>query len=404
MNNQNTQETKPCILPQSEHSGPNQQEDEINLLLVFSALFSQWRWLVGITFAGTLIAVLIALILPKVYEIDAHLIPPNKVDMEALNTRGYVEFSQQELFNRYFNQLKSADHFRGFLVKNGWLNKFYPGASESEDEQFADIYRQFSTEVLEPKKKKGEQNDLPPSLLGIKLLAEDEVLGVKLVNDYIEYTNKCVIKSIGEEGLALKNLEKERIERQLTALRKKVEMDRVAKLVKLNEAYNIASAMGIKKPTTIEALAGEGGKSQTMVSVGNADQNVLALMGTDYLKNEMENLRNRAGSALFIEQIPELKQYLANIKNELGSNGFKVLAADNVYIEEFSDLMGRLTELNQITFDFNNVQIFHFDKTAMVDGEAEKPNKKLIVSLGFILSAMMAVFFVLIMNAQGKQR
>jgi chain length determinant protein (polysaccharide antigen chain regulator) len=400
MNNQNTQETRSCISPQSVYSGMDQQEDEINLSVVFSALFSQWRWWVGITFAGTLVAVLIALVLPKAYEIDARLIQPTKADIEVLSIRGYEKFSQQELFSKYFNQLKSTDHFRDFIVKNGWLNKLYPDNFASEDELFANIYSQFSAEVLEPKKKKGEQNDLPPSVVGIKFSTKDEELGVKLVNDYIRYTNQCIINDIGEEGRVLKGLEKERIGLELSTLRKKAEMDRVTELVKLTEAFNIASAMGIKKPTTIEALTRGDGTTQTMVSVGIEDKKVLALMGTEYLKNQIEGLRNRASSIRISEQIPELKQHLEGIKDEVESDEFKVIVADDANIKEFSDLMSRLAELNQMTFDFNNVQIFRFDKTAMVDGRADKPNKRLIVSLGFVLSAMIAVLFVWVMNVQ----
>jgi LPS O-antigen subunit length determinant protein (WzzB/FepE family) len=404
MNEKNTQEMQTNISSQSVYSGMTEQKDDLNWSAGFLELFAQWPWLIGITFAGTLLAVLYALITPKIYEIDARVVLPTKADVKILSVRGFEEVSQQDLFNRYYNKLRSADNFRNFLVENGWFNKFYPDTPATEDKKFTGIYKLFSTEVLEPKKRRNEPNDLPPSMIGINFLTKDEALGVKMVNDYIKYTDQYIIDSISKEGMALKNLEIESIEHQLIDLQKKAEMENVAHLVNLTEAYNIANAMGIKKPTTVEALAQGNEKLQAMVNVGNANKNILALLGTEYLSNEIEGLRNRAGSPQFIAQIPELKQHLANIKSEAGNHGFKSFVANDAYIEGFGGLMSRLTVLNQMTFDFNNVQSARFDKAAMINGKVVKPNKTLMVFIGFIVSAITAIFSVRIMNAVQKRR
>lgn len=403
MNKNNSQETKLDACTQPVYFGMNQQEEKINYSIVFSELFSYWRWLVGIVFSGTLIAILYVLNISKIYEIDVRLIQPTKTDVVILSTRGFEKFSQQELFNRYYSQLRSADNFKEFLIKNGWLNKLYPKTSVSIDKRFTSIYKQFSIEVLEPKKKRNEPNDSPPSLVGVKFLTKDEALGVEMVNEYIKYTDQYIIASISEEGRTLRNLEIERTEHELIVLQKKSEMETVAQLVNLTEAYNIANAMAIKKPTTIEALTQEHEKSQTKVNVGNTDK-ILALMGTEYLHNEIQGLRNRTGSTQFIEQIPELKQYLINIKTEVSNHGFKSFVANDAYIEGFSGLMSRLISLSQMTFDFNNVQSFRFDKKAMMNGKAVKTNKILIVLLGFVLSVITAIFSVRIMNSHKKRK
>jgi len=388
-----------------------QQEDEIDLFAVFFALVEQWRWLAGITFIGTLIAVVIALGVPKAYEVEARLAQPTQADIQTINLRGYLGLldeqgglTQQALFNQYYARLKSADHFKDFIVKNGWLNKLNSDATASEDQQFAGIYENFSTEVLEPKKPKGAQDDLSPTLLGVKFLSKDEALGVTLVNDYINHTGQDVLKTIAEQGKVLRDLEKEGIEQKIATLRKKVAMDRATKLVELTTAYDIAAAMGIKKPTTLQSFSQtQEERSRLMVSVGSQDQNVSALMGTDYLQNEMKGLRDRANVNSFIEQVPELKKQLADQKTEAEIDAFKNLVVNDPYIKELPDLMSRLTELDQLAFDFNNAQSFRFDKTAMMTGKAKKSNKILIVALGFVLSAMMAVFYVLIMNAYRKR-
>ena len=411
MNNPNKQEMSPNFPAQYGYQEMYQQEDEIDLFAVFFALVEQWRWLAGITFIGTLIAVVIALGVPKAYEVEARLAQPTQADIQTINLRGYLGLldeqgglTQQALFNQYYARLKSADHFKDFIVKNGWLNKLNSDATASEDQQFAGIYENFSTEVLEPKKPKGAQDDLSPTLLGVKFLSKDEALGVTLVNDYINHTGQDVLKTIAEQGKVLRDLEKEGIEQKIATLRKKVAMDRATKLVELTTAYDIAAAMGIKKPTTLQSFSQtQEERSRLMVSVGSQDQNVSALMGTDYLQNEMKGLRDRANVNSFIEQVPELKKQLADQKTEAEIDAFKNLVVNDPYIKELPDLMSRLTELDQLAFDFNNAQSFRFDKTAMMTGKAKKSNKILIVALGFVLSAMMAVFYVLIMNAYRKR-
>ncbi len=420
MNNPNKQEMSANIPPQYGFPGMYQQEDELDLFAVFFALIEQWRWLAGITFIGTLIAVVMALNLPRNYEVEARLTQPTLADAQTINIRGYAQlpaqsfkdntndgkggFSQQELFNRYYARLKSANHFKNFIIKNSWLSKLDPDTSVAEDQRVAGIYEDFSTEVLEPKKPKAASEDLPPALLGVKFLSKDEELGVKLVNDYINHTNQDLLKSLADEGKALRDMEKESIELKIATLRKKAAMERATKLVELTAAYDIAAAMDINKPTTLTSLSQtQEGRSRLMVSVGTQDQNVLALMGTEYLQNEMKGLRDRGSVDSFIKQIPELKKQLAEQKSEAEIEAFKSLVANDPYIKELPDLMGRLSELNQLTFDFNNAQSFRFDKSAMMTGKVKKSNKIMIVVGGFVLSGMMAVLYVLIMNAYRKR-
>jgi LPS O-antigen subunit length determinant protein (WzzB/FepE family) len=241
-------------------------------------------------------------------------------------------------------------------------------------------------------------------MVGIKFLAKDQVLGSKLINAYIDYTNESLIKNIDDEGIILRDNEQQRIETKITSLRNNAAIKKAVQLVQLTDAYQIASAMEITNPTTIEALTHKGDKVNSQINVGNTDKDILALMGTNYLRNEITALQNRPDSAgLFVEQIQELKQQLASIKTEEDKKQFKALIANDAYIGGYSDFMARFTELSNLTFDFINVKCFSFDKIAKISGNEVKSNKKMIVSLGFVISAMLAVFSVLIMNAKQKQ-
>ncbi len=406
MNNPNKQEMSPNFTAQYGYQGMYQQEDEIDLFAVFLGLVEQWRWLVSITFIGTLIAVVFALGEPKVYEVEARLTQPTQEDISNINLNGYnKDFTMQEMFNKYFILLKSGNHFKDFIVKNGWLNKLNSGTSVSEDMSIAGMYGNLSIEVLEPKTAKGAQVSSSPTMLGIRFLSKDEALGVKLVNDYANYTSQDMLKIIAEEGKALRNTEKEGIELRIAALRKKAALIWAIKLDELMTAYNSAVAMNIKRPTTLQSFSQtHEAQSKLMVSVGTQDQGILSLMGTDYLQNEIDSLHKRIINVdSFIERVPELKQQLANQTTEEGINAFKNLVSNDPHITELPELINRLFELNHMTFDFKNAQGFSFDTDAMMTGKTKKSQKRLVVALGFVLSAMMAVFYVLIMNAWKKR-
>ncbi|PCH84455.1 MAG: hypothetical protein COB89_04585 [Piscirickettsiaceae bacterium] len=96
------------------------------------------------------------------------------------------------------------------------------------------------------------------------------------------------------------------------------------------------------------------------------------LLGSEYLKGEIESLQKRTSDDAFIEELPTL---------------FK-----------------RIDELNKMTFDFAEVQPYRLDKIAEVDGKAEKPKRALIVAVGGVLSGFIAIFVALIVGAVKRRK
>lgn len=415
-----------------------QQDDEIDLLELLTAVFSQWRWLLGITLAGTVLGVLIALLLPRQYDAVAQVTRPVEANLMALNTTGYEEITPQQGFSRYYNQISSAERLKQFVYSEGWFERLFPDVSEgdSKEELFSEFLEGFETVILKPKEKKGEENQSEPELVRIKMSAPDEKLIVELVNSYIENTNEFIIDAIRNEGLTSVKLKTEEIEQKINVLRDnekkkrelliqkientnnekiksltneidsllaKASMDRESEIARITEAIKIAEKMGIKKPTTIEALA-TGDNTKTMVSLGGNTKEQYALMGVVYLNGELENLKNRQNEELFIPEIPKIKKQIEDIKHDEKLIALKERVSDDPYIEELPALLKRLDELKNMDFKFEGARLYRWDKRAIVDGVAEKPKRKLIVIIGFVLSAFVSLFVVLIMNAINKRK
>ena len=97
---------KESILPNKEETPPPQPiiygympeppGSEIDLAILFSRFFKQWKLLLGITLVGTLLAGVFALSLPKVYKPSITVSLPSVGDVAPLNTVNALLESKKE--------------------------------------------------------------------------------------------------------------------------------------------------------------------------------------------------------------------------------------------------------------------------------------------------------------------
>jgi len=172
-----------------------QPDDEIDLFELFSSLMQQWRWVIGITVVGVVISVIVALQMPKQYEVSAQIAIPNKSDVLAVSTRGYGQQTKEALFTEFYKNLNSPKNIDKFILEGKWANKLLTGDASglSNSEVAAKIRKDFSVEILEPKKEKGVSNITAPSLLALTLWSTEEQYAADMLNSYIEKSNQQLI-------------------------------------------------------------------------------------------------------------------------------------------------------------------------------------------------------------------
>jgi chain length determinant protein (polysaccharide antigen chain regulator) len=357
-------------------------DDEIDLFELFSSLCQQWRWLVGITILGALMAVAVALSMPKQYEVSAQVALPDLSGVMQVMNKGYsernsVRNSEREagrLFQRYYQALFSPVHFNRYLKKNAWLQKIYPDKDVVEGEHFlqAELKKDFQVEILAPKQPKNSES-IPPRLVSITLIGRDEPLTADFINGYIGYTNKMLLDEIGTNGQKMAKAEIEKINNDINASRFEAKKKREARLIKLQDALVIASKVGVKKPDSIRLFPQSDQRSLNgLTSLSDkGDANVL-LMGTEYLEAEINILRGK--------------------KN------------DDAYIVELPGMLKRIDELENLSFDFTGVKLYKLDKQAAVDGNAEKPKRALIVAIGTVLSFFVGLLVALVAGTMKRRK
>jgi len=434
MNTNNEQDTTHLPPPQYGYPMPYQKEDEIDLYALFSAIFSQWKLLSAVTLGGTLLALLYALMIPKQYEVSIQIAQPASVNIKELNTRGYISYSQKQVYVNFFNRLRSAENLKKYFKTTGAYKKLFPNidSDTSENVLFTSLYNNLETNYINPRQDKSSNQDPVPNLVSLTLKGSNEDVLVKLINNYVSYTNTYALEQIKQQGKHSASLEIEKVTRTISELRlnskakrelliakleaknfesiaslelekklllEKAKKDKTSKIAQLKEAYAIAKKLGIKTITTIDALATESKSTKTMVSLGGKDSRLDALMGTVYLNSELEILQNRQDDSLFITALSVLAKKIEFIKHDKKLAALKERKTDDPYIEELPNLLKKLNQLKQISFDFSTVQLYQLDKSASIGNSPVKPKKTLIVVIGFVLSGFISLFVVLIVNS-----
>jgi len=383
-------------------------DDEIDLFELFSSLMHQWKWLVGITVAGALLSIVIALMLPKQYEVTAQVAVPNKADVAAISVRGYGAWTPQTLFNEYYRNLSSAEEFKAFIKEGEWLKKIFPEnkGQMSEDMMFSKVWDDFSLSILAPLKEKGAANDPSPNLVAANLWTKDEALGVSLLNDYIAKTNTHLIEKIARGGKVRRVLEVERIQSNIVLLKnstlkarelaiQKLEEENQRKIKSLSQTVDLlrekakkTRLLGIKKREegnkekvelltqsinlliekfdldnqaellklneALDLAIGMGikrpktiesfSKNHSNVSVTTNSRKDLFLMGSDYLRGRIKNAKLRNGKEVYLKEIPVIRKQIEEIKNDIKLSALKRRKSDDPYIAELPLLLKQIEE------------------------------------------------------------
>ena len=423
-----------------EIAGRYTADDEIDLFELFASLFQQWRWWLGVTVLGVVLSIVVALSLPKQYKVTTQVAMPEASDVVVINTRGYGEHTTAGLFNQYYQRLKSPEVLAAFIHKGEWLGRFFPEEKEAinVNKKVAEIEDNISIDILSPLKEKGQVNGQAPHLLAINMWGEAEEDQVQFLNNYVVAVNNQLIKLIKENGQKLRDSEAEKIKADILLLKEKAKKARLlliekleaenlekiktltqkielltakfnydldAKLVRLQEALNIATKMKIKSPTTIESLGRKQmASSSTDVTITSNTRNDLFLLGSTYLATEIKNVKSRKGNLLLVPEISGINKQIEELKNNVRLAVLKERKNDDPFIEGLLPLVSKLDRLESLTFDFTGAKLYRLDKAAMVDGKAEKPKRALIVAVGGVLSLFVGVFVALIAGAVKRRK
>lgn len=208
-------------------------EDEINLFELFSYLFRQWKLIAAIITAGTLFSIIYALSIPKVYESHSSLRIPTKSQIAPINENGYNKYTTQQLFKRFFDQIKSKENLKNYLIQTNPFPKMIASFNVENTIQTASAFaEEFEFTILEPEVPKGKRV-LIPELFEVRISSTTEAETVTVLNEYIRYIENKLIDEIKNEGFSDVSLHFNNINRDIQLLRKSATRSRELLIEKL---------------------------------------------------------------------------------------------------------------------------------------------------------------------------
>lgn len=445
MNDKNDQQHNPegavTHLPQVIYSYPfpSGNDDEIDLGDLLAKLLAQYKLVLAITVAGTLLAIVVALYMPNIYQRQVILSVPYASDLAGLNSNGYIAYTPQSIFTRYYQELRSPKNFEEFIKENISLAEMFPGADKTESALIDELRGDFLIEILEPKPAEKNAIVSNPSRLAVQLSGENEALIVDFLNDYAGNIDQQLISEIAVQqniriaaelqdivkdigllrGSALRAREAEiarmeqknqttisQLNAEISALLAKSDTDKYHMIVAITDAFAIAKKLKIKKPTNLSNLGMISDQHSTKTEINLTDRQELPLylMGTDYLVAKTEELKQRGSNIPFVKEYSALKQEINIVENDAVLTALKTRVSDDPYIENLPNLLSRKAQLESMSLDFALAKAVKVEQNATVTGVKVKPQRALIVIVGAVVSGFIALIIGLIVGLASKTR
>ena len=206
-----------------------------------------------------------------------------------------------------------------------------------------------------------------------------------------------------KEGKIARLLEADSIRRagledELRALRGRLKMVRDSRIQQLNEAIQIATRLGIVKPTTPGALGevGQDGSRSVFRTEVNNQQIPLYFMGVDALTAERDTLLKRKGDDFTEPRVAKIQQELKQLENNREVQYLQARKGEERFFENIDKLRGEQARLQTLRASDLKIELVRVDQKAATPLRPIKPRKALVVALGLLGGLALGVLVALV--------
>jgi LPS O-antigen subunit length determinant protein (WzzB/FepE family) len=408
--------------------------DEIDLVELIHGLWRQKALILSIAFLVGLIGVAYAFLAPRYYNVQSVLRPAALKDLDELNYSGIYELSPEQALQKVGAALDSYENRLGFFRDHPELFERVQQPNRSLEQSF-ERFNDDAFNMLQPDAKK---TDNARAFVGIKLTYPQEIDGVRVVNELVEYSVNSVRQQIAEGleviiGNRLNQLEKKmgaarayyeatketqiaslteadnlkraQLQDELKALRIQLKTQRENRISQLSEAIRIASALNISMPTTPSSLGETERVSQgsVMRTEINNQQIPLYFMGSETLEAERKALTQRRSDDFTAPRIAQIAKELKLLENNRQIEVLNSRKNEDLYLKDLAAWREETARLGALVLDVPALKLVSIDQRAIEPRGPIKPKKMLIIALSLVLGGMLGIFVALVRNLMLRQ-
>ena len=331
------------------------REDEIDLIKLFSNLWSLKSLIIFSTLLFTLLGGLYAFLATPVYESNIYLRPPTEKDIVELkkitlyiSPGNKTEYTTGSVYEKFVGMLRS-NHAKRTFFQRAEIHDYYARSGSSGNIAWKNFLRGLSVNVP----KVGDIANIDVSFRTTSAERSQQWL-----NDYIEHVfslTKTQLLSDIKEAL---NSQKEQVNLQIESRFSLFNLELEKEIAKLTEALVIAKSLNLTTP--VNANVFENKNSNLMVD----EMRRLYKSGTKALKVEVDVLLSRKDNILFVPGV--------------------------------SGLLHQQKVLSSLIINEDNVQPAQIDLEAQISDKPIKPKKALILAISAVLGFMLGVLWAII--------
>jgi len=359
MKNENIQQGPQINPSQYGYPMPYQQEDEIDLYELWSAIWQRKQMIFFVSLMVALIAFAYVLMVKPIYKAEIFFLPPLAQDIQELNFQGIQDMdvasiarvSPEKVYQEFQKNLQSKSLRREFYEKP----KNYDWFQKANNLDNSDVQQTFEDKFDEKLKVKVPKTG-SANFISLSFEAEDKELSATWLNSYVDFVvsktrHQLVIASTTE----LKN-NKQFLLDKVAGLRKIALSRRKDRIALLQESLLIAKMSGNTDP----------------VKLRGSDIDKEYMRGSKAIESEINVLQSR--------------------KNE------------DPFIEGIRDFQEKIAYLDAISIEEKNITPVTIDQAALVPVDPIKPKKKLILLIALVLGVFMGIFIAIVQASLCKNK
>tara|TARA_R110002049_G_C9169900_1_gene561837 strand:+ start:5388 stop:6662 length:1275 start_codon:yes stop_codon:yes gene_type:complete len=399
------------------------RDDEIDLRDIALAIYAGWKWIALSIISCVILGLLyIYFISTPTYSTDiTYSSTPG--GLSVLNSMPGTSYSESQALEEFSRRLSSYENFRSFYEKNpDAINSITQGELDTDPQ----IRSFFFDKINIPPPREDEASRT------LSLQYNEKTDGPQILNEYFRWTEEMYSQALVDRASRavdntidrnkakmdahlrahqddisarieiLQEEDKIRIaelEDRLKAEKQSVVASREERIRILEHAEQIASNLGIEKPTTPRDLGRQTQDRDVIYTEINSQGGLpLYFMGVDALRAEREVIEQNLEEDANTEEIRNIESQIQQLINNRTIETIANRENQTPFIEEYNNLRSQNEILSASMISPSEIDIVSAIHWAYQPNGPESPRSSLIIALSLVFGGMLGVILVFILN------